>query len=133
MELTELHKEWIADLRRYPERQGKNYLALRDNKDNIIQACCLGQLLLTAERLGLHTCIWDNTRLVSDRENNCTSLNRYKTFGLVNTIGGFKLPMQVCNPIRVVYNSLADANDAGVSWLEIADFIEQNPDKVFVE
>ena len=28
---------------------------------------------------------------------------------------------------------LADANDNGIAWVEIADFIENNPEKVFTK
>jgi hypothetical protein len=130
MELTELHKEWIADLRRYPERQRPRTLGYI--AEGCTYACCLGQLLLTADRLGLEEARWFESRLFSLNGSDVDmDIVDYDKFGLASPAGNIQGGWQYNKHTK--FTSLADANDGGATWSEIADFIEQNPDKVFVE
>ena len=133
MELGNLQKEWIKSLREHPERQISGTLGRKHDDDYL--ACCLGELLMTAYRFNYidnpfgdkH---YNDTCLVNGG-NTGTIERDYDEFGLYSCAGTFKNGQQI-NIKNNGYISLAGMNDSeNMTWLEIADFIEQNPEIVF--
>lgn len=129
-ELGPLQKEWVKTLREHPERQHTGSLGYKDG--DIWNLCCLGQLLVLAKGesvlsyLGNVYCNSSSTQLekyygdygLKDEEGRFYDDNGHSISSL---IGGTH------------FFSLADANDGGLTWPEIADFIEANPEKVFTK
>lgn len=141
MELGPIQKQWIADLRTYPERQYTNRLGILQ-PGGIVRLCCLGQGLVTlkggvAEAFRIdETAIKDLTETFCLFDFNSSGfpesgelVGSYSLLGLRDMVGSFTEPFNFDG-----YNiyTLTDANDSGMSWSEIADFMEKNPEKVFV-
>lgn len=130
-ELGPIQKQWIEDLRKYPERQAPYGLASRIAGE--IKACCLGQLILTDCELTGKEAEWEGSTLHCFGKPGATAfVHNYTDYGL-NSLngaikGGYYLEYE-----REKYHALAYANDRGVPWSVIADFIEQNPEAVFTK
>lgn len=148
-ELKELRKQWIADLRKYPERQMRNSLGIKTNDK--IQACCLGQLLITECNFNkrdidsLFKASYDDPyfHIMRDGINDSSSTlsHSYSRLGLNSATGSLKHSAIIKNGkilvthrqgYQDVHNTLASLNDVGdCTWSMIADFIEENPNLVF--
>ena len=116
MELGPIQKQWLQSLREHPERQLKFQLG-RQKEDGIYKACCLGELGLIAK-----ICHWDNDNL-NDETGALSNLQTFEKVGLrsqwgMAQIGSTKPP-------------LAALNDEHMTWPEIADYVEKNPELYF--
>lgn len=130
-EMGPLQKQWVADLRKYPERQTHGELGRR-LFDNSIKACCLGQLLITDCEMNNKELPFNNNEALYDQNTSldCYLENSYEKYGLIDDMGA----IGVCSDENFKgHRNLSQANDAGISWVEIADFIEANPEKVFIK
>lgn len=130
MELGKIQKAWLSDLRKYPERQYNSSLGIKDLSGNI-KACCLGQALLTLCEIEVTEPTWKVTAtsiyLRLDDEGFFNYLhNSFQKLGLRDGTGSFI-------DKNLKHESLAQMNDGGLSWSEIADYIETNPENVFAE
>lgn len=127
LKLGKLQKAWIKSLKEHPERQMTKYLGKGTPKN--YTACCLGQLLIT-------DCKLKKKRIPFNKEGHLengtiTSLqNSFKKYGLRDEEGIFE---EFYTHGNFTYLGLADMNDYGLTWTEIADFVEENPDMVFTK
>lgn len=117
-EMGPLQKLWVKTLREHPERQYKGYLGYKNEKEE--KYCCLGQLHVLAKG---EAAFYSNNN-VSDGVGLMVLNYSFSKYGLVSETGGI---------IDSLSNSLANMNDGDYTWPEIADFIEQNPEKVFTK
>lgn len=144
--LKKLRKQWVSDLRKYPERQLCNSLGYI-NDVHEIRACCLGQLLITeceVNKRDYKTILFDNV-VCDSGENWINRLQKsYKRLGLRGPLGQLKEGTVVkiknneilrsSNNLLISHLSLATLNDREeCTWPMIADFIEKNPSVVFVD
>ena len=123
MELGKIQKAWVKSLREHPERQCKNRLGYKEGSS--YRACCLGEGLLTVCRMNKKKLPFLITGEISDKINRDCLQFSYKKLGLLDDNGR-------CEGLK--YNdqqSLAQLNDNGYTWTEIADFIEKYPNIVF--
>lgn len=120
MKLGKIQQAWIEDLRKYPERQCNGQLGSIKNKK--IEACCLGQFLLSEARIKKIKRPFFNSR-IKDNDNLIFLEKAYKRLGL-NTQHG-----DVTNQSL----SLSEMNDNGIRWSVIADFIEKNAKLIFIK
>lgn len=126
-ELGPLQKEWIASLRAHPERQERGFLGRGEPEK--YNACCLGELLVCAHRIlpNFPNPFYKGKICEINDQDIETYLDKsFHTFGLNSSSGS------VYDGING-HTSLASANDFGMSWPEIADFIEAHPEKVFTK
>jgi hypothetical protein len=119
MELGPIQKAWIASLRAHPERQMTGKLGER-RSNGTYQACCLGEGGLIAG-----VCHWNASgtleSMVETGNSGTLGGGAYNSLGLYGPTGkNKKKPM-----------SLSSINDAGTSWSEIADMLEDNPEDWF--
>lgn len=126
-EMGPLQKLWVKSLREHPERQMSGALGVIDHQTGTYQARCLGELKMCALRS-----IGENPfnvfyRSIMDGADTASLSVSYEDFGLYGPLGYFDGAALKGNI------SLANANDAGITWPEIADFIEQNPTAVFTK
>ena len=126
MELGPIQKAWLKNLREHPERQMQDQLG-RLTPDGGYEACCLGEALLTLHRAqGTEDSdMFNRDDTLYDHNAMDTLESSYDELGLHDETGSF-LHERLDDEA-----SLAEANDAGYSWLAIADFIEENPETVF--
>ena len=134
MELGPIQKKWIETLKKYPERQLKGQLGIM-KENGEIKLCCLGQLGLISKHMK-----WSKDKEFKYLK--CTDPNDANKFsngffrftfnevGLLDSAGIFKKAVYI-NENK--YISLSNMNDGGVSWLEIAKYVESNPDNVFTK
>lgn len=140
-QLTDKDKEWIEFLRNNPDKKVENSLGLVKD-GTICQACCLGarQYLDNPDMPdGLILSKYEiipaySSHHPSGRIFNCDSASvltgDYKRYNLRSEEGEFLHKVEINGN---EYESLVDMNDSGlITWPEIADFIEQNPDIVFM-
>jgi hypothetical protein len=132
MELGKIQKAWIASLRKHPERQMVNSLGKGGPRD--YKACCLGEYLITECRVKKKRTPFNNGYLFDSSINDTGSLcNSYERLGLSGRNGDFINSVSIKEGKISNHLSLATANDSGVTWPEIADFIEANPENVFTK
>ncbi len=116
---------WIKELREHPERQMDGVLG--EGSIEKFKACCLGQALVCLKG---EEAFNNNTREIIDNQQTYY-LKSFADMGLRSDSGKFKTAVELDN---VLYGSLAEMNDSGeVKWSQIADYIEANPENVFVE
>lgn len=144
MELGSLQKAWLADLRGHPERQTEGVLGRTMKRNGDMLLCCLGQAKITLHEFNGGNAI----DLFIERKNDATGsflgiwelwdgssdadlADSYEELGLYNADGLIAWSGEDVGCGR--YNSLAAMNDSGVTWPEIADFIEEQPERVFAE
>ena len=131
--LGKIQKAWIKSLRDHPDRQHKGSLGI-GNSGNY-KACCLGELLITKCRIGKKKIPFSKRGILLDGKEgiNCDFLDQsYKKLGLFDEEGWFYNDYNYYHKKnKTLYNSLYEMNDGGVTWPEIADFVEQYPEKVF--
>lgn len=141
MELGPLQKEWVQYLRDNGHLQGSTHLGKKNiETGEIIQLCCLGAAeLLICKNEGREPKWHDRGLLCSIGTNGISStavLNIPDRIGLKSTNGGIILTLSgklqyLAMYKNKPYTSLADLNDVGMPWSDIADIIEQNVDKLF--
>lgn len=128
MELGPIQKAWVDNLRKHPERQATGFLG-RGIPESYT-ACCLGEGLVTYCKMkniklpfidGFIIDFNEDKNLKSD----CILDFSYKELGLRTSTG------RIIGKHLNNRTYLTQANDSGVSWPEIADFIEENPEAVF--
>lgn len=128
MQLGPIQTEWIKSLREHPKRQLKNSLGKKEGFS--YKACCLGELLCVAKKLAGEPEPFDEDGVLYSRHHNNTrsysSLFNHEKFGLRSNNG------DLYNSYAG-YTCLAQMNDKGMTWPEIADYIEANSDNVFTE
>lgn len=121
--LGPIQKEWIQSLRDHPERQGRLYLEINGKR------CCLGELLVITTLHGITSTktlggvLFDTTTI---SRNYCSGIGNSELLGLKNRLGGLRVPCKG-------KTSLATMNDNGMTWAEIADYVEANPGDVFTK
>lgn len=131
MELGKLQKAWVESLRKHPERQTPNTLGFKEN-NNSYRACCLGELLCVSYKIKKKKMPFNEDGLLEEKGGSNISLfESFIDFGLKNSTGGF-FDSTVYYKNRT-FISLAEMNDGGLTWPEIADFVENNPELVFVK
>ena len=104
LELGPIQKQWTAALRSGEYPQGRSYMVCNG------KYCCLGVAARCFEL--------DHDRFYLTNKS-------WEKLGLRDSDGAFAYTPEL------TYGSLAQMNDKGISFAEIADFIEQNPDLVF--
>jgi hypothetical protein len=117
---------WLQTLEQFPERQTNGILGNGQGK-----FCCLGQLC---------DLVYDENEKSVEGDADLGSVKKFgaeladtnlpeeviQFMGFADTIGG------IINPDVTDETRLAYMNDNAVPWPEIAKFIRENPDKVFV-
>lgn len=123
MQLGPIQEKWVKALEDNPEEQGFNKLGnITDNK-----YCCLGKLCMILHEIkGTTPTVTDISSLIDN--DSLFYLKSYKKAGLLDEAGELKEYAKIDNKS---YASLADMNDNGCTWTEIAAYIRANPDNVF--
>lgn len=126
----EVKEIWLEALRSGLYQQGRSLLKYKNNRSGEMFYCCLGVLSDLAEKQGVVSCWAD--------------IASYKSYGGTETVYCFGeharacLPQEVMDwagidtpfgelatPLDDIYNSLSSVNDAGMSFLQVADIIEE--------
>jgi hypothetical protein len=128
MQLGPKQKQWVQFLRDNPQLQMPGRLG--QLVDGELKMCCLGAclIILDKKKLNIDNQLIDTTEFIDK-----TLSHSYKQMGLNSSTGELilsEINSGITSKIRYK-KSLAQANDNGISWLEIADFIENNPEAVF--
>ena len=129
MNLGPIQQYWVSELRNHPERQTYNILGFKEG--DTIRACCLGQAKICLD--GDDAFVIDSsgrTKIGSNSLWGILSPLDTDRLGLRSGLGDLSEDVSIGNNH---YYSLADMNDKGMTWLEIVDFIENNPELVFTE
>lgn len=131
-ELGPIQKAWIKSLRENPERQMGGQLGQK-NKGGTYNACCLGEYALVASEMNpsiAQLVEWDSHGLLC-----CGNIeylkDAYSELGLKSPTGELFKPLIVSDDTS--YESLSEMNDEGISWPEIADYVEANPHNLFTK
>lgn len=133
MDLGVIQEQWLKNLEEHPERQTGGRLG-RKNEDGGYSACCLGEYLITyRKQQGLSDDeIWTGEQLLDGDSYSDVSLEEsWEDMGLYNTEGNFKDNTLITASNGNAYDSLAEMNDSGITWPEIARHIRENIDLVF--
>lgn len=123
--LGPLQKKWIRALKKYPHAQLKCSLG-EIQKDGTYKACCLGELALTCK--SILKVQWKENHLFQGKETGYIS--NYRVLGLRSKGGQLKNPLKRG---KKVYTSLADMNDNGLTWTQIAEEVVKNPSNFFTK
>ena len=125
--LTAEQEAWLKDLETTDAKQGKS--ALRSTTDEF---CCLGRACVVLDvEASIGEKYISNTATQVWFYNGSWAIlspNTQRRLGLKSGSGGFGHPVHLNG---VVYHSLANMNDAGLTFKEIAAFIRANPNEVF--
>ena len=137
MELGSLQKKWIESLRANPDRQCIDVLGTGSARS--YKACCLGELHICYHRVKskkmpfsdgvLSDGMFNDGSYGLRREVSVLS-NSYDMYGLRDDMGRLYQPVISGNK-RL--HSLAEMNDRGWTWLMIADYVDKNPENVFLK
>lgn len=117
--LGPMQTQWVAALRSKEYPQGRYKMI--SSECGIEKFCCLG---VAARCFGLQCDAFYLTN------------KSWETLGLKDNDGAFIFPEEMLQSTRMaitLYESLAEMNDKGKSFNEIADFIEAHPELVFTE
>lgn len=136
MELGPIQKEWIKSLREHPERQMSGHLGAKSEDGKNYKACCLGEGLCMLRRLeGKDPLNFfePGGRLLDNVEHNYLIPETADKLGLHDGKGQLKGEVAYIQARGHRLYSLSSANDTGMTWPEIADFIEKYPDSVFTK
>jgi hypothetical protein len=139
-ELGPIQKEWVRRLREHPERQTMGQLGYkRSDLDVPYRACCLGEGSILLCELNKKDLQWDKIDeteslydLISNGCRDSLSDEDYTALGLRDKIGSFAKSYEYPDTYNI-YGSLAEMNDEGMTWIQIANYIEANPENVFVK
>lgn len=126
--LTPYQQKWVDALRSGEYKKGKGRLKIK-HEDGECFHCCLGvaQELFGQEKIRM---------IKRDGEDIFTSNREYPTNDVVDILD-LRDHKATISPNQTFYEetgysqSLSTANDRGLSFEHIADFIEQNPESVF--
>lgn len=132
--LGPLQELWLSQLEKYPERKMEGQLG--EGSSRKYKACCLGELHLCAFRLKKKVLPFLNGQIIDcnrEERSDSTLEVSYKQYGLNDEIGTIKGKGVYVKSIKAYVNDLSYANDNGVSWTEIAEFIRKYPEKVFTK
>lgn len=124
-----------------------DYLGIREKGDKEYKACCLGEALMVLHRMKvLDKSPFENNKIVSREKRfdiDCLSvqeLQEYELLGLRGASGDLNEAVYLHDFVKLYpsqankkLGSLAEMNDSGISWIQIAEYIENNPDNVFIE
>lgn len=129
MKLGPIQTQWIANLKAHPERQLSDYLGQGDIKD--YKACCLGELLICKHKAQrkkvpfVDGFLWS----ASNSANANAIIENYQSLGLYTNSGHIR------EDVRAEYpkTCLALLNDEYLTWPEIAELVEANPDHFFTK
>lgn len=117
--LGPIQKKWIKSLKEHPERQMSGQLGRQRNGS--YKACCLGEGGIIAG-----VCKWEGNILVTAIGHKMYALEHgsYKKLGLRDSLG---------ETLQSYYYmpTLADMNDEGMKWYEIAAILEVFPEVYF--
>ncbi len=128
MELGPIQKAWIKSLKEHPERQNKNFLGYILSSGEY-KACCLGEIhIIGCKMRSLPIPFYEGR--IKDGECESTLIDSYKDYGLRSHTGYFDYEVEIKG---IIYTSLTDMNDKGLTWPEIADYVEAHPENVFSE
>lgn len=119
MKLGPIQKKWVKSLKENGHRQMRSRLGEKTKND--YTACCLGELGLIAG-----VCRFDNHGALREKEsdNYGTLYNSYESLGLNCPSGGFAIT-------DTEFSNLANLNDNGHTWYDIACYIEAYPELFF--
>lgn len=124
-------RAWVESLRKYPERQTDGILGRKLNGEDIpYKACCLGEAMCVKARIQKKRIPFNADGFLSNKDDinlEVLSRNDVKYFGFRTEYGDI-LDLNLSGS-----RTLATANDAGVTWAEIANFVELNPQAVFTK
>ncbi len=131
MELGPLQKQWIKNLRAHPERQCRGTLAERTGTEpHEYKACCLGEFIITRFGINNDKLNFTNNNKFLWIDDSGGTIKKYAEYGLISEGGWFESSVVINDE---EYNSLIQMNDNGLTWTEIADYVEQNPENVFTK
>lgn len=150
LELGPIQEAWVRSLEQHPERQGFGTLGVLHQNGVDYRACCLGELKITAARISRGRCFnlshlfmqsAPTPRYLEDGFGSTDYLNNsWEKYGLNSPTGKLSCGM-ICLGIiaggrvteKLLIASLADMNDMGYSWQQIATLVRQRPDWVFTK
>lgn len=121
--LNENAKLWIEALRSGEYEQG------RDKLQSEKGYCCLGVAASVYEKSTGNTLVKCPEGRLPGEWLDESYLPVKQWLGLRHSDGGFTPPQ---NPIKSV-DTLAELNDSGVSFLQLADLIESEPEELFLD
>jgi len=127
MKLGPLQEYWVSQLEKYPEKQLKEKLFEGSSSKNY-KSCCLGESMLCINRFNKQK-VWDDEIIKLENEGEGgLKKSVIEKYGFYNEIGQFKN-----NKFKYLKNknSLAELNDGGFTWPQIAAIIRKNPGNVF--
>lgn len=126
-ELGPLQRMWLDQLRKHPERQAKDQLGYVYVED--YKACCLGELHLCAHRINGKKFPFVEDKIV-DGVDDMSLETSYELYGLRDPIGSPERTIKINGGF---YDSLSELNDGGITWPEIADIVEADPENFFTK
>jgi len=129
MKLGKLQGAWIQSLKKNPERQMSSQLG--NGAPKCYTACCLGELHIVHHKLSKKKLPFDNGAL-RDGKHGTILGNSWRKYALRDSSGAFKTPVMLEDKDEKCV-SLANMNDRGVTWTQIAEYVENNLDNVFTE
>jgi len=151
MKLGKLQTLWVGELAAHPERQVSDVLG--SGTPRKYRACCLGELLICSFRIKRKKLPFFGKKVedisVNDSRNASSLQYTYEDYGLRSETG--ELDQTVTGPLLAMwgivskergeqleakaedFDDLAEMNDEGMTWTEIAKFIEAKPDIVFTK
>lgn len=123
---NDLQRAWLEDLKTTTEKQGRRWLCLEDD-EGIRRYCCLGRACVVAGIAEIkygHIVHFKNNRVQMGA---ALDIGLQQQLKLRSKLGDIRT-----DDGELDYYTLTDMNDSG-DWTfkQIADWIEQNPDKVF--
>jgi len=129
MKLGPIQEAWVKSLEEHPERQMAGSLGEITSGDKY-RACCLGEALCVMHALGHRPSPFQGRDIYSYVKSGSLDKLDWQLLGLRGEWGNLGEPIMLSG---VVCDSLAQANDRGVTWPKIAASIRANPEKVFTK
>jgi hypothetical protein len=132
MELGPIQELWLYRLENYPERQTDSELGHLNDDGESYQACCLGEYLITYKRCNKipFAELWELSNLSDDSDLEVLS-GSFIDLGLHDEsgeiVGGYT------DEKGQNFESLAELNDHGFSWDEIAAIIRERSEDIFTK
>jgi len=124
MKIGPIQEQWLQRLEQHPELQTNARLG--ELTEDGYRACCLGEYLLTYHRcLGTDISRLFNNGVLQDGDDYYVLVESFDDLGLQDDAAHI---FGDCE-----YDSLAEMNDNGVSWPEIAAYIRKYPEMVFTK
>lgn len=137
-----LQEIWLNHLETHPGRQMTGKLGRLENNENKVKykACCLGQALVCLKQFSqgdsfnvesLFAADGDMLEPGSNVRYDLT--NSFHELGLRDSVGSFTGEVVYSKKDSSAICSLANLNDQGWTWSEIAKFVRSNPNRVFTK